>query len=75
MVLALVVATLAVALGLALGLAPVARRKALGPLRTMALSAVVGVVALHLLPEALSALGLYGLLLFGLALAAPRWLT
>lgn len=74
MFLAVVIATVAVLLGLLLGLAPAASRRALGPLRTLALTAVLGVVALHLLPEALRDLGALGLLVFALGLAIPRWL-
>lgn len=75
MLLALAVATLAVLLGLLLGLAPTASRRALGPLRTLALTAVIAVVALHLLPEALGELGALGLGVFAAGLALPRWLT
>ncbi|MFZ5890008.1 MAG: hypothetical protein ACOY0T_02980 [Myxococcota bacterium] len=71
---AAVIATLAVLFGLLLGLAPAASRRALGPLRTLALTAVIGVVALHLLPEALRDLGAVGLVVFALGLALPRWL-
>jgi ZIP family zinc transporter len=73
--LALAVATLAVLLGLLLGLAPTASRRALGPLRTLALTAVIAVVALHLLPEALAELGAIGLGVFAAGLALPRWIT
>jgi hypothetical protein len=73
LLLALTVAVLAVALGFCLGLAPHAGRRALGPLRTLALTAVVAVVALHLLPEALVELKAVGLGVFALGLAAPRW--
>ena len=41
----------------------------------MAVSAVVMVVFVHLLPEALEALGYPALLLFAAALAAPHWLS
>lgn len=75
MLLAVVIATVAVLFGLLLGLAPAASRRALGPLRTLALTAVVGVVALHLLPEALRDLGALGLLVFAFGLALPRWLA
>jgi ZIP family zinc transporter len=74
LLLALAVATLAVLLGLLLGLAPTASRRALGPLRTLALTAVIAVVALHLLPEALAELGVLGLAVFAAGLALPRWL-
>ncbi|MGC4087555.1 MAG: hypothetical protein QM756_06620 [Polyangiaceae bacterium] len=75
MLLAVVIATLAVLFGLLLGLAPAASRRALGPLRTLAFTAVIGVVALHLLPEALRDLGAVGLLVFAAGLALPRWLS
>ncbi len=75
MLLALTVAVLAVALGLALGLTPRAGRRALGPLRTLAFTAVVAVVALHLLPEALLELKALGLIVFAVGLALPRWLA
>ena len=74
MLLAVAIASLAVLFGLLLGLAPAASRRALGPLRTLALTAVIGVVALHLLPEALRDLGAVGLLAFAIGLALPRWL-
>jgi len=73
--LAVAIATLAVLIGLLLGLAPAASRRALGPLRTLALTAVIGVVALHLLPEALRDLGAVGLVVFAGGLALPRWLS
>lgn len=72
MIQALVVAVVAVALGLALGLAPLAGQKALGPLRTLAVAAVIGVAVLHLLPESFSTLGPLGLLVFTLGLSLPR---
>ncbi|HET9933558.1 MAG TPA: hypothetical protein VFQ35_22790 [Polyangiaceae bacterium] len=75
MLLAVAIASLAVLFGLLLGLAPAASRRALGPLRTLALTAVIGVVALHLLPEALRDLGAVGLLVFAIGLALPRWLN
>jgi ZIP family zinc transporter len=73
--LAVAIATFAVLLGLLLGLAPAASRRALGPLRTLALTAVIGVVALHLLPEALRDLGAIGLVVFAGGLSLPRWLS
>jgi len=75
LLLALTIAVLAVLGGLGLGLAPAVSRRALGPLRTLALSSVLAVVALHLLPEALASLGVWALLAFATGLAAPRWLT
>lgn len=64
---------MAVVFGLGLGLAPVASRRALGPLRTLALAAVMGVALMHLLPEAFATLGLVGVVVFALGLALPRW--
>lgn len=75
MLLALCIAVVAVGLGLLLGLAPAVSRQALGPLRTLALTSVLAVVGLHLLPEALGDLGVYGLLAFAAGLALPRWLS
>lgn len=75
MTVAIVIALAAVALGAGLGLAPGARRTLIGPLRTLALAAVVSVILLHLLPEALGGLGALGLLVFGAGLALPRWLS
>lgn len=75
MFVALFVALLAVALGLLLGLAPGAGQRAFGPLRTLALTAVLAVVGLHLLPEALGELRAVGLLVFAAAVALPRWIA
>lgn len=73
MLLALVISVVAVASGLGLGLAPAVTRRAIGPLRTLSLTAVLAVVFLHLMPEALRDLGPVGLVVFGLGLALPRW--
>ncbi len=75
MLFALCIAVLAVAVGLLLGLAPAVSRRALGPLRTLALTSVLAVVGLHLLPEALGELGALGLLGFAAGLALPRWMS
>lgn len=72
--LAVAIAIAAVVLGLGLGLFQGASRRLLGPLRTLALAAVVGVSGLHLLPEALGGLGLVGVAVFALGLAIPRWI-
>ncbi len=45
--------------------------RVLGAIRTFALCAVFGVVALHLIPEALDRLGLLGVALFGLGFGVP----
>jgi hypothetical protein len=72
--LASAIAVVAVALGLALGLAPIGRTRIAGPLRTFALSAALTVVVLHLLPEAFSELGALALALFAATVVVPPWL-
>jgi hypothetical protein len=76
--LALVLATLAVAAGAALGLAPSGTGRSLGALRWMALLAAITVVFAHLLPEAIHGIGaLRALALFVLGLVVPiaiEWL-
>lgn len=62
---------LAVLLGGAIGATPAVREHAIGPIRTFALSAVLAVLALHLVPEMLAGLGLAGLLVFGAGVAIP----
>ncbi len=62
---AIVLAVLSVAAGTLLALFPGQRAILLGPIRTFGLTASLGVVFLHLLPEALSAIG--GWALVGLA--------
>lgn len=71
MLLALVVAVLAVALGAALTAVSGARPTVLGLLRTFAATAAAAVVLTHLLPEALSGAGLWGALAFLVGLVAP----
>jgi hypothetical protein len=71
--LACAIAVVAVALGLGLGLVPVGRARLAGPLRTFALSAVLTVIFLHLLPEALSELGVIALGLFAVTSIVPAW--
>jgi hypothetical protein len=71
--LACAIAVVAVALGLGLGLLPVGRARLAGPLRTFALAAVLTVIVLHLLPEALSELGVIALGLFAATLVVPAW--
>jgi hypothetical protein len=75
--LALVLATLAVAAGAALGLAPSGGRS-LGALRWVALLAAIAVVFAHLLPEAIHGIGaLPAIALFVLGLVVPiaiEWL-
>jgi hypothetical protein len=69
--LALVVAVLAVALGAALTAVSGARPIVLGLLRTFAATAAAVVVLTHLLPDALSGAGLWGALAFLVGLLAP----
>jgi hypothetical protein len=69
--LALVVAVLAVALGAALTAVSGARPAVLGLLRTFAATAAAAVVLTHLLPDALSAVGLWGGAAFLLGLLGP----
>ena len=71
MLLALVVAVLAVALGAALTAVSGARPTVLGLLRTFAATAAAAVVLTHLLPDALSGAGLWGGLAFLGGLLGP----
>ncbi len=71
MLLALVVAVLAVALGAALTAVSAARPVVLGLLRTFAATAAAAVVVTHLLPDALGELGLWGALCFLVGLVGP----
>ncbi|HKY38197.1 MAG TPA: hypothetical protein VJN18_19780 [Polyangiaceae bacterium] len=71
MLLALVVAVLAVALGAALTAVSGTRPTVLGLLRTFAATAAAVVVLTHLLPDALSGAGLWGALAFLVGLLAP----
>jgi hypothetical protein len=72
--LALVVAVLAVALGAALTAVSGARPTVLGLLRTFAATAAAAVVLTHLLPDALSGAGLWGGVAFLLGLIGPLFL-
>jgi uncharacterized protein len=56
------IVVLSVALGAWLALAPKEGQRHVGPIRTCALTAALGVVAMHLLPEAVHAAGLWALL-------------
>jgi hypothetical protein len=69
--LALLVAVLAVALGAALTAVSAARPTVLGLLRTFAATAAAAVVITHLLPDALSGAGLWGALAFMVGLLGP----
>ncbi|MES1185338.1 MAG: hypothetical protein ABUL60_16115 [Myxococcales bacterium] len=71
MLLALLVAVLAVALGAALTAVSGARPTVLGLLRTFAATAAAAVVLTHLLPDALSGAGLWGALAFVVGLLGP----
>lgn len=71
MLLALVVAVLAVALGAALTAVSGARPTVLGLLRTFAATAAAAVVATHLLPDALGSVGLWGAVAFLVGLLGP----
>lgn len=71
MLLALLVAVLAVALGAALTAVSGARPAVLGLLRTFAAMAAAAVVLTHLLPDALSGAGLWGALAFLAGLLGP----
>ncbi len=72
---AIVLAVLSVAAGTVLALLPGKRDKLLGPIRTFGLTASLGVVFLHLLPEALSAIGGWALAALALGLIAPELLA
>jgi hypothetical protein len=69
--LALIVAVLAVALGAALTAVSGARPTVLGLLRTFAATAAAAVVLTHLLPDALSGAGLWGGVAFLFGLVGP----
>lgn len=65
------VALSSVAFGTLLALLPAVRERALGPIRTFALLASLGVVTLHLLPEAAEAIGGFAFGVFAGALLLP----
>jgi hypothetical protein len=72
LVLALVLATLAVALGTGLGLAPIGSPKPVAVLRSFALIAGLVVVFAHILPEAVHAIGIgFALLVFAAGAVLP----
>ncbi len=66
------VAISSVAAGALLGLLPATAARALGPVRTFALTASVTAVLVHLLPEALETVGGFALLVFACALLLPQ---
>lgn len=68
---AILVVVVSVAAGTLLGLMPGKHSGWLGPIRTFALTAALGVVALHLLPEAFEALGGWALLGLGVGFWGP----
>lgn len=71
---AIVLAVLSVAAGTLLALFPGQRAALLGPIRTFGLTASLGVVFLHLLPEALSAIGGWALIGLSAGIVAPEFL-
>jgi uncharacterized membrane protein YraQ (UPF0718 family) len=71
---AILLAVLSVAAGTVLALFPGKRDKLLGPIRTFGLTASLGVVFLHLLPEALAAIGGWALAALLAGLVAPELL-
>src|SRR6201999_1552213 len=73
MLLPLIVAFVAVALGAALAVVPSEGTRIVKPLRFIAFVAAVLVIATHLLPEAVEALGVRALLAFALGTFLP-WL-
>lgn len=68
----LVVGLVAVALGAVLALGPPAGATIIGSIRIVSIAAAIGVIALHLLPEAWSGLGAWTLVAFAAGLAVPR---
>lgn len=71
---AIVVVLVSVAAGTVLGLMPGRRAGLLGPIRTFALTAALGVVCFHLFPEAFHALGGWAIAGVLLGLLGPHWL-
>jgi uncharacterized membrane protein YraQ (UPF0718 family) len=71
---AILLAVLSVAAGTVLALFPGRRDKLLGPIRTFGLTASLGVVLLHLLPEALAAIGGWAFAALLAGLVAPELL-
>lgn len=71
MLLPLVVAFVAVSLGAALALSARAGSRALGVIRVLAIVASGAVIATHLLPEAVSALGVWAFVAFALGALFP----
>lgn len=65
------VSVVCVLMGGLIGALPSVGPRVLGAIRTFALCAVLGVVALHFIPESLQRLGWMGGLLFGLGLGLP----
>jgi zinc transporter ZupT len=68
----LVVGLVAVALGALLALGPPGGAKSIAAIRIVSAVAAVGVVALHLLPEAVRALGAWSVVAFVAGVLAPR---
>lgn len=74
MVAALLIPLVAVTLGTALSVIGGSRPRVLLPIRAFALAAVVASVSLHLVPEALAAVGAWVLIAFAAGLWLPLWL-
>jgi uncharacterized membrane protein YraQ (UPF0718 family) len=72
MLIAVVVALLAIAVGTLLGLLPGSSPRAAGPFRTGAMVTSIAVVLGQLLPESLSHIGMWGLCAFVIGYVAPR---
>lgn len=74
MLLALFTIFASVGLGTWLALGSSQSRVLLGPIRTFALTAAVGAIVVHMMPESLARMGAWALLPFLLGAAAPRLL-
>jgi hypothetical protein len=74
MLLPIAIAVSSIACGALLALLPRARSRLLEPIRTFALTASLGVVVTHLLPEAFEAIHGWALVVFVLSLAIPSGL-
>lgn len=68
----LVVGVLAVVLGGALALGPQAGARIVGPIRVLSVAAAIGVIALHLIPEAYEGIGMWTAVGFVAGLVVPR---
>lgn len=68
---ALAITIVAIVMGAAIGVGAGRTHPAMGVLRTFAVTAVLGVVLVQLLPESVEAIGVPALVVFALALTAP----